>query len=251
MTEYPKEVKLLHITTVPESLGFLTGQTSYMKAKGFEVHALSSPGEFLIEFAEREQVSVYAVRMPRRITPLQDIYAIFQLWQHLHQIYPQIVHAHTPKGGLLGTVSAWLAGVPVRIYHIRGLPFMTATGYKRLLLRWSEKVACLLANQVFCVSHSIREVAVSEGLCPAAKIKVLLGGSGNGVDATDRFNTTQVDKHTRQETRKKCGIPADALVVGFVGRIVRDKAIAELVAAWKTLSRERVSQSTFANGWLF
>jgi hypothetical protein len=200
-----KLVKLLQITTVPETLSFLKGQTGYMKARGFEVHALSSPGEFLTEFAESEQVSVHAVKMQRRITPLQDIYAIFQVWLHLRQIRPQIVHAHTPKGGLVGTISAWLAGVPVRIYHIRGLPFMTATGYKRLLLRWSEKVSCLLANQVLCVSHSIREVAVAE-ICPADKVKVLLGGSGNGVDASGKFNPAQVGEHTRQETRKKYGI---------------------------------------------
>lgn len=232
-----KIVKLLQITTVPETLNFLKGQTGYMKARGFEVHALSSPGEFLTEFAASEQVSVHAVKMHRRITPLQDIYAIFQLWLHLRQIRPQIVHAHTPKGGLVGTISAWLAGVPVRIYHIRGLPFMTATGYKRLLLRWSEKVSCLLANQVLCVSHSIREVAVAE-ICPADKVKVLLGGSGNGVDASGKFNPAQVGEHTRQEIRKKYGIPAEALVVGFVGRIVRDKGIAELVAAWQTLRAE-------------
>lgn len=232
-----KIVKLLQITTVPETLSFLKGQTGYMKARGFEVHALSSPGEFLTEFAGSEQVSVYAVKMHRRITPLQDIYAIFQVWLHLRQIRPQIVHAHTPKGGLVGTISAWLAGVPVRIYHIRGLPFMTATGYKRLLLRWSEKVSCLLANQVLCVSHSIREVAVAE-ICPADKVKVLLGGSGNGVDASGKFNPAQVGEHTRQEIRKKYGIPGEALVVGFVGRIVRDKGIAELVAAWKTLRAE-------------
>lgn len=232
-----KIIKLLQITTVPETLSFLKGQTGYMKARGFEIHALSSPGEFLTEFAASEQVSVHAVKMHRRITPLQDIYAIFQLWLHLLQIRPQIVHAHTPKGGLVGTIGAWLAGVPIRIYHIRGLPFMTATGYKRLLLRWSEKVSCLLANQVLCVSHSIREVAVAE-ICSADKVKVLLGGSGNGVDASGKFNPAQVGEHTRQETRKKYGIPADALVVGFVGRIVRDKGIAELVAAWKTLREE-------------
>ena len=237
MTESPKTVKLLHITTVPMTLGFLSGQVGYMKARGFEINALSSPGELLEKFAQREQVPVHAVEMPRRITPLQDIVAILRLWQCISQIRPQIVHAHTPKGGLLGTIGAWLARVPVRIYHMRGLPLMTATGYKRWLLWWSEKIACLLANQVFCVSHSLQEVALSEGLCPAAKIKVLLGGSSNGVDATGKFNPAHTDI-LRQETRKKYGIPADALVVGFVGRIVRDKGITELAAAWETLREE-------------
>jgi glycosyltransferase involved in cell wall biosynthesis len=230
--------KLLHITTVPDSLYFFTGQVSYMKAQGFEVRALSSPGELLAKFAQEEQVTVHAVEMPRRITPIQDLGALFHLWRTLRQIHPQIVDAHTPKGGLLGTIGAWLAKVPIRIYHIHGLPLMTAKGYKRLLLRWSEKVACLLADQVFCVSHSVREVVVSEGLCPAAKVKVLLKGSINGVDAINWFNPARVGETDRQEIRRQYGISADALVVGFVGRIVRDKGIAELVSAWKTLSKE-------------
>jgi glycosyltransferase involved in cell wall biosynthesis len=115
---------------------------------------------------------------------------------------------------------------------------MTATGYKRWLLWWSEKIACTLAHQVFCVSHSLREVAIAENLCPADKIKVLLGGSSNGVDATTRFNSSSLPSDTRQEIRKKYGIPDHAIVVGFVGRIVRDKGIEELAAAWKILREE-------------
>jgi glycosyltransferase involved in cell wall biosynthesis len=91
---------------------------------------------------------------------------------------------------------------------------------------------------VFCVSHSIREVVVSQKLCPATKVKVLLRGSINGVDAVNRFNKANVSETNRQELCSQYGIPLDALVVGFVGRIVRDKGIAELVSAWKTLCKE-------------
>jgi glycosyltransferase involved in cell wall biosynthesis len=238
MTINSKTIKLLHITTVPDSLYFLTNQVGYMKSREFEVQALSSPGELLDRFAAQENITVHAIEMPRRITPIQDIRAIVRLWQCIRQIQPQIVHAHTPKGGLLGTIAAFLARVPVRVYHIHGLPLMTAKGYKRLLLGWSEKLSCLLANQVFCVSHSIREVVVSQKLCPATKVKVLLRGSINGVDAVNRFNKANVSETNRQELCSQYGIPLDALVVGFVGRIVRDKGIAELVSAWKTLCKE-------------
>jgi glycosyltransferase involved in cell wall biosynthesis len=135
-------------------------------------------------------------------------------------------------------MSAWFAGVPVRVYHMRGLPLMTATGYKRWLLWWSEKISCLLAHEVLCVSHSLRQVAISEGLCPATKIKVLLGGSGNGVDASGWFNPARLGFHSRQETRHHYGIPNDALVVGFVGRLVRDKGVAELARAWQALRED-------------
>jgi glycosyltransferase involved in cell wall biosynthesis len=233
-----QKIKLLHITTVPETFSFFRGQIAYMKARGYDIHALSSPGEAVEEVSSRENIPFHTVTMPRRITPLQDIVAIWQIWQQIRTIKPVIVHSHTPKGGLLGTIAAWLAQVPVRIYHIRGLPLMTATGYKRILLSCSEKVSCLLAHQVICVSHSLREVAISEGLCPPEKITVLGGGSSNGVDASDRFNPANLPPQTRKEVRQQYGIPDHAIVLGFVGRIVRDKGIEELVAAWKILRVE-------------
>jgi glycosyltransferase involved in cell wall biosynthesis len=230
--------RLVHVMTVPLSLGFFRGQVGYMKGLGFEVHMITSPGEALQRFSEQEQVAVHAVTMSRRIAPFKDLVALVRLCRALSQIKPHIVHAHTPKGGLLGSLAAYMTGVPVRIYHIRGLPFMTAKGLKRLILRLSERVACLLAGRVLCVSHSIREIAIAERLCPPAKIKVLRNGSGNGVDAVSRFNPARADSQLRGQVRAQIGIPADALVIGFVGRIVRDKGIMELAEAWSRLRDE-------------
>lgn len=231
-------IKLVHITTVPESLGFLRGQVGYMKARGFEIIGLSSPGEFLTRFAKREGIQVYDVEMPRRVTPVRDAISLLKLVWLLRRIRPQIVHAHTPKGGLLGMISAWVARIPVRVYHMRGLPFLTATGWKRRLLVWSERVSCCLAQQVLCVSRSNQAIAVETGLCRPEKIKVLLRGSGNGVDADDRFNPANVSMSCREETRSKYHIPADAAVIGFIGRIVRSKGIVELAKAWGILRTE-------------
>ncbi|HEY9639419.1 MAG TPA: glycosyltransferase family 4 protein [Coleofasciculaceae cyanobacterium] len=238
MTNSLQPCKLLHITTVPATLLFLRGQVGYMKLRGLEVHILSSPGEFLSQFLEHEQVTAHTVTMTRQITPLQDLWSVVQIWICLRQIRPQIVHAGTPKGGLLGMIAAWFAGSPIRIYQMRGLPLMTATGYKRQLLWWTEKIACLLAHQIICNSHSLQRVAISEGLCPATKIKVLVSGSSNGVDATARFNPARLPAATRQEIRQRYRIPADALVLGFVGRLVQDKGVIELAEAWKTLRQE-------------
>jgi glycosyltransferase involved in cell wall biosynthesis len=190
------------------------------------------------DFAEQEQVQVHAVEMPRRITPLKDVVALGQTFHTIRKIRPHIVHSHTPKGGLLGMVAAWMARVPVRIYHIHGLPCMTAKGYKRILLTWSERVSCLCAHQVLCVSDSIREVAVNGKLCPGSKIKVLHHGSINGVDAESRFNPARLGDTVRDEWREKFGIPKTALVIGYVGRIVHDKGLVELNGAWKQLREE-------------
>jgi len=229
---------IVHVMTAPVSLVFLAGQVSFMRNAGYSVHAITSPGPELVSFGAREGVSVLAVDMPRRITPLQDVVALWGLWRALRRIRPDIVHAHTPKGGLLGMLAAWLARVPVRVYHMRGLPFVTAAGSRRRLLRATERFSCALAHRVLAVSHSIRTIAVDERLCEKDKIKVLLGGSGNGVDATGRF--VPQAPAVRAEAREALAIPADALVIGFVGRLVRDKGVVELATAWRRL-RERIS----------
>jgi glycosyltransferase involved in cell wall biosynthesis len=220
------------------SLTFLRGQVGYMQERGFRVAAISSPGDDLELFGRREGVQTFEVPMQRRITPLRDIVAIVKLIGCMRRIRPMIVHAHTPKGGLLGMVSAFLNRTPVRIYHMRGLPLTGARGIRRAVLWLGDRLACVLAHRVICVSHSVRREAIAAGLCPPSKIQVLLGGSGNGVDAAHRFNPAAVGGDARAAARERFGIPADAEVIGFVGRLVRDKGLVELGAAWATL-RER------------
>lgn len=232
-------MRILHITTIPMSLTFLRGQVGYMKARGLEVHALSSPGADLDAFGAQEAVAVHAVEMPRRITPLRDLVAVTRIVRAIRRIRPTIVHAHTPKGGLLGMIAAWIARAPVRIYHMRGLPLAGAHGWRRRLLQATEWTACRLAHVVICVSRSVRDEAIRANVCDARRIRVLAGGSGNGVDATGRFAAARLPAHTREHVRSAHGIPEDAVVVGFVGRIVRDKGIVELASAFQELRRTR------------
>ena len=231
-------MRLVHVTTVPMTIGFLAGQIRVLRERGTEVSVVSSPGPDLDAFAARLGVPAHAVPMPRRITPLADLRAVRRLARHLRALRPDVVHAHTPKGGLLGMLAARLAGVPVRVYHMRGLPLMAATGTRRRLLWMTERVSCALAHRVICVSHSLREVALAEGLCPPERIVVVAGGSGQGVDSEGRFNPDALEPGTGAATRARFGIPAGAVVAGFVGRLVRDKGVVELWEAWRAL-RER------------
>jgi glycosyltransferase involved in cell wall biosynthesis len=224
-------VRLVHITTVPLSFGFLTGQIGYGLARGLRITGIAAPGEELDAVERTTGVTVEAVPMARRITPLQDLIAIARIVRRLRRRRPHIVHAHTPKGGLLGMIAAWVARTPVRVYDVWGLPYMTATGLRRVLLLWSERVSCALAHRVLSVSHSLRDVAIEDRVCRADKITVFLHGSGHGVDATGRFDPQRLAS-ARDDTRDRLGIPRDAVVLGFVGRIVRDKGIVELADAW-------------------
>ena len=186
-----------------------------------------------------------AIRSRRTKSPCRDGSPRFGTWLRCARLYrllrairPHVVHSHTPKGGLLGMLAARLAGVPVRVYTIHGLPLMTACGWKRLLLLWTERTACWCAFGVLSVSFSIRMAAVRKRICPAAKIKVLLGGSSNGVNAQREFSPARNGTASRQAIRRQHGIPQDALVISFVGRIVRDKGMVELAEAWRTLRNQ-------------
>jgi len=230
----PTLCTVVHVTTAPLSLYFLRGQASFLKGWGISLQAVSSPGPDLDAFAAKEGVAVHAIPMTRRITPLLDLPALWRLWRLLRRIRPQIVHGQTPKGGLLGMIAAWLARTPVRVYHLRGVSWLTASGFRRSLLRLADRTACLLAHRVLAVSHSTRTIAIDHGLCAREKIKVLLGGSGQGVDATGRF--APLRESVRLAARAEQRIPSNASVIGFIGRLVRDKGIIELASAWKSLS---------------
>ena len=176
--------------------------------------------------------------MPRQITPAGDLVSILKLYGLFRKHKPTIGHAHTPKGGLLGVIAGRLARVPVVIYGMRGLPFVTQSGWKRKILTLTESVACKAADKVITVSLATKEKAVAEGFCPPEKIFVPGNGSSNGVDAEGRFNPDNLPLETRSVTRERYHLPLEATVLGFVGRLVRDKGIVELAEAWQNLRNQ-------------
>lgn len=237
-----RRIKLAHVMTAPQSLFYLIrGQVPFMRERGIDIVGVAAPGELLEAFAERDGVPVVAVDMSREISPLRDVLSLLRLVRALRRERPDIVQSGTPKGGFLGMVAAWIARVPVRIYTIRGLPLEAALGTNRRVLWMTEWVACRLAHRVVCVSPLLRLFVIEEGICPASKIVTFGGGSGNGVDASGRYNPDRVGTDARLESRRQYGIPAEATVLGYVGRLGRFKGIAELAETWQVL-RERYPQ---------
>lgn len=232
-------LKLVHVLTISSSLDFLRGQLHFMGTHGFEVHVVASPdGTTLSSFATAEGAAAHPVPMTRAMTPLADIVALWRLYRLLGELAPDIVHAGTPKGGFLGIVAGAARRVPVRVYHMHGIRGMTATGWRRRILMTTERVACRLSTRVLCVSASTRQTALEERLCPPDKIVVLGAGSCNGVDANGRFDPARFAAPARAAMRVRLDVPRDAPVIGFVGRIVRDKGIGELAAAWERLAAQ-------------
>jgi glycosyltransferase involved in cell wall biosynthesis len=230
----PTQPEIVLMTTIPESLAFYRGLPTFLRRRGFVVHAVASPAPALERFAADEGTSACSVAMSRRITPAHDLVAVSRLWRLFRRLRPAIVHAGTPKAGLLGMIAARAAGVPVRVYGVLGLPHETAHGLRRLLLHASEWVACRAATEVICIGPSVRDRLVADGLCPRDKARVLGSGS-TGVDAAGRFNPAGFGPEVRRATRAAWSIPDDAPVIGFVGRLTRDKGIPDLVEAWRSL----------------
>jgi glycosyltransferase involved in cell wall biosynthesis len=130
--------------------------------------------------------------------------------------------------------ASWLVGVPVRIYQQRGLRLETATGFKRAVLANAERIACGCSTAVVCNSESLRRAMISLRLAPAAKLTVLGGGSAQGVEVA-RFSPSPARLAEASALRQQLEIPQDAPVIGFVGRLTRDKGAEELVAAFDLL----------------
>jgi glycosyltransferase involved in cell wall biosynthesis len=229
--------RIVHFTTVPISLAYIAGHLRSQVAAGYGVHVISSPGPDLDRFCAESGAVPHPVFIPREIRALADLRALFQVLGELSRLRPDVVHAHTPKASLLGMIAAWLLRVRVRIYHCHGLRLETAKGGRRFILKTAERVTSALATRVLTVSESMRNLMVAEQLCPAHKLDVPARGSIGGVDAEGRFRPASAIE--RERARADRGIPADARVIGFVGRLVRDKGVVELFHAWKRL-RERM-----------
>ncbi|WP_370687370.1 glycosyltransferase family 4 protein [Fulvivirga maritima] len=230
--------KLLRITTVPISLNILLkGQLKFMRENGFEVITTSADGVEVAEVKEREGVSHIIIPFTRAITPFQDLKCLRMLVKVIKEEAPDIVHSHTPKAGLLGMMAAKIAGIKHRLHTVAGLPLMEATGGKRSILKFTEAITYACASKVYPNSYKLQEYILNNLSINKDKLKVIGKGSTNGIDL-NVFNKSLeiIDKGERWKS--ELNIPNEAFVYLFIGRIVGDKGINELVKAFIQLNDE-------------
>ncbi|MCX8021064.1 MAG: glycosyltransferase family 4 protein [Chitinophagaceae bacterium] len=227
-------VRLLRITTVPESLHvLLRGQLQFMQNHGFQVLAVSSNGRHVRDI-EASGIPYRKVNLTRKVTPIIDLLALVQLIYIIIRFKPHIVHTHTPKAGLLGMIASWLCRIPVRLHTVAGLPLMESRGIKFELLRLTEHITYACAGKVFVNSTGLLEYVKQNFYRHNKKLHILAKGSSNGIDV-DFFSRTREVERMAVELRKIKSISEKNYVFGFVGRIVKDKGIHELVVAFRKL----------------
>ena len=222
--------KFIVVTTIPASLRFFEGQLGFLN-QTFEVIAVSSDKKVLEEVGRREGISVHCIPMERPISLCKDIISFYRFIVFFLKSKPYIVHGNTPKGGFLSMLSAKIANVPIRIYMCHGLRYQGYGGLMRKLLQMMERISCMCATEVICVSVGVKQTLLSDHICKEQKLKVIAYGSANGINL-NRFDKQKIDTIILPQISK------GSFIFCFVGRIVKDKGVNELITAFDRLSAE-------------
>lgn len=220
--------KISYNVTVPQSIGFFEEVMLRMKKDGYETIVVTSPGTELNEFRSRcPEVNAIEVPMERHITIVKDVISLWRMMRVMNIEKPDIVHSMTPKAGLITMIAAWMTGVPIRIHTFTGLVWPTAVGFRRKILMITDFITCACATHVIPEGQGVLKDLKDYGVC-RKPMKVLGYGNVRGVDLERfdpaRFSSVKKDDGTFRYI--------------FVGRIVRDKGINELVDAFAMLNKE-------------
>lgn len=225
--------KIIRAATVPESLAtFCRGLLAELSQDNYEVIAVSSPGEAMHEIREHEGVRTIAIPMERHISPVRDLKSLWDLIKVFHREKPIIVHSMTPKAGLLCMIAAWCTRVPIRVHTFTGLVFPTATGLMQQLLILTDRITCACATHIVPEGEGVKQDLIDYRIT-RKPLNVLGHGNVRGIDLSHYDPELAIVK---SEAAKL--IRPDVFTFIFIGRLVRDKGINELIKAFRQLNRE-------------
>jgi glycosyltransferase involved in cell wall biosynthesis len=211
---------------------FLPETLEVMRDRGFRIIVIG-PRTHADGPPEIPGVEYRFVKVNREISPWTDLRAVLEILQILRSLRPSICNMSTPKMALLGGIAGWMARVPHRIYTLRGLRYETTRRWKRALLMTCEAVACACAHRVICISRSVRDAVIRDRIAPSRKAAIL------GERVSEGLSLRRAAAPADHALRRALGIPETAFVMGFVGRLTKDKGVRELVESFRILREER------------
>lgn len=214
-------MRILIAVTSDISIRLLNGQLDYLSQNGMDVHLVVSRGRYSDELKDSPKLTVHYIDMERNISLKKDILALFKMFKVFKKVNPDISNVGTPKAALLGSICAFTTGTKRRVYTLRGLRLETTKGFKQFVLKLMEQLTILLSTEVIAISPSLIEKCKELGVRGTKKMIVLGKGSSNGL---------QIEKFDSQYF-EKCINPfsTNDFVIGFTGRVSKDKGIEELV----------------------
>lgn len=232
-------MRVLHVVNVSFVLPYFIGdQLDYFKKFGVDFVIVCSPSNDLEEFSRLKDVPFYPLDIQRRISPIVDFVSLIKLIVFIKKNKFDVIIGHTPKAALLAMLAGFVGGIERRIYFQHGLLFETAVGFRRIILEGVEIFTALLATKVVCVSKSVLEYSTSKDFFNKKKFLLLNNGTCNGVDAVKKYNKSNAAISAIDKLREDLRISPTDFVIGFVGRLVNDKGVGELLEAWFII-RER------------
>ncbi|MDI5950740.1 glycosyltransferase family 4 protein [Flavobacterium yafengii] len=224
---------LFRTATVSISLNvLLKGQLNFLN-RYYDLTAISGNDDFLLELKHREAVKVFDIEMQRQIAPFEDLKSLWKLYKYFTKEKPLIVHSITPKAGLLTMIAGKMAGVPIRMHTFTGLIFPSKSGLLKKTLILMDKLLCYCATNIYPEGKGVRDDLINYKITKKP-LKVIGNGNVNGIDK-EYFNPELYSSEDKMELRKNLGILENDFVFIFVGRLVRDKGINELIIAFLKL----------------
>jgi len=224
------KVTVAHLCTSPDFLRYLGNLLEQLHKDGFRVHVITHDGASLRELQRLNTATTHVAPLARRISVRADVTALLQIIFLLKRLAPDIVHAHTPKAGLLGMCAARIVGARA-IYHVHGVRYETARGAMKRLLQLAETASCALSHQVVCVSPSVQNRLISDSIVLRQKTRVLSCGSAQGIDVAKQksYQNSAIPKEID-------GLPDSSRYLFYAGRLAGDKGLLELQLAWNLIS---------------
>jgi glycosyltransferase involved in cell wall biosynthesis len=229
-------MKLVVGITAPLSTVLLKGQLRYFSDIGYNVYLLAPETKGTIDFCTNEKATLLPVPIEREINFISDFRSLLIIYRHLRNIKPDIVNVGTPKMGLLGSLASWFFGVNKRFYTCRGFRFEHEKGFKKLLLKQMDKLAINTCHKVICISPSVEQLGIHEGMFKKQRSIIFGNGSSNGLDL-DFYNPESYNQVIREDLKSKTNVTGK-FIFGFVGRIVDRKGINELYDAFIQINQE-------------
>ncbi len=227
--------KFIRISTVPSTLNILLKNQLAFLNRYFEVIALSSNGNDLIEVQKREGVKIKAIEFKRQISLFKDLKSLLLLTAYFLKIKPDIIQSNTPKSSLISMISGYFASIKYRIYLVTGLRYESENGFKRNFLIYFEKLTCFFATHIIAESTGVKELLLKDKI--TSKDIIIIGnGNINGIDL-DYWNPKLFEGNELIHLKNELDI-TNSIVFLFVGRLVGDKGINELVDVFEIISKE-------------
>jgi len=232
-------MKVLHVVNIYFVLPFYLGdQIQYLNEKGHEIHIICSPSELIKDFAKKQNCNYAEVPVLKSIDIRQDLISLFRIIKYIKKHKIEMVVGHTPKGALLAMLAACFLRVHRRVYFRHALIYETMQGLKRKLFISIEKFTSACSTKIVAVSPSIFDRSIEDKLNKKSKMVVIGKGTCGGIDTRMKFNPQNIDQKKKEELRSRLGLTDKDLVIGYTGRLVKDKGIVELIDAFQLLNNK-------------